>query len=194
MSQTETADLMLEIRRQIVHSAGIGSIPAVLTVGVPLVLLGFVAQIAFFLSIGLYLRYYHTWWIERIVYTFERRNVFLFKGAITWAIGAGATLFLFPHNAAFAALAVLAIADAASTIIGKRWGTHKLRLNEKKSLEGSLAFIAFGTVVLQFFVNPIMALAVAIIVSQVEMLPKVDDNITIPLSVAFLVSVFGSVV
>jgi len=194
MSLNWKSDFFLEVRRQILHVAGIGSIPAVLSVGLTPVIFGFTAQIIFFTALGVYITNRHTRWLEKIVYVFERRGGFPFAGALTWAIGAALTFLLFPRMAAFAGIAVLSFADATSTLVGKYRGAHKLPLNKEKSWEGSAAFFIIAVLVLQFFVDPALSIFIAIVVSQIEMLPKIDDNITIPLSVGFLVWVFGSVV
>ena len=45
----------------------------------------------------------------------------------------------------FLAVGVMAGGDGMADIVGRRFGKNKLPYNEKKSVEGSLAFIVFGS-------------------------------------------------
>ena len=63
---------------------------------------------------------------------------------------------------------------------------YKLPINKKKSWEGSTTFFLTSLLVLLFFLNPLRALIIAAIVTFVEMLPKAEDNITVPLSTGLL--------
>ena len=45
----------------------------------------------------------------------------------------------------FLAIGIMAGGDGMADIVGRRFGKHKLPYNEKKSVEGSLAFIVFGS-------------------------------------------------
>ena len=49
---------------------------------------------------------------------------------------------LFPLHLGVSGLAVLGLGDPAAAIIGRRWGKH--RFAHGRSVEGSLAFVAFG--------------------------------------------------
>ncbi len=92
------------------------------------------------------------------------------------------------------AVVVLAVADPAAAVIGRRWG--RTRLLHGRSLEGSLAFLISGTVAAWLVLtslypqlDPVGALwvcaaasfpaAVAEAVSR-----RIDDNLTIPLAAA----------
>lgn len=119
---------------------------------------------------------------------FERPKEFPLRGAITFYLGAFLAIILFQPNAAIPAIIVLAMSDSFSTLIGKFYGKHKLFINKNKSWEGSTAFFIPALVVLLFFVDPARALLVSLIATFVEMLPRLDDNITIPIAVGFLLS------
>ncbi len=58
-------------------------------------------------------------------------------------------LYLFPRTACIAAVLVLGIGDPAAAIIGRRWGNH--RLIGRKSVEGTLGFIAVAGLCLTAF-------------------------------------------
>ena len=184
-------DFWLEFRRQIVHVAGIGNVFAVMIVGLQLALLGLGAQIAFFVLASVFLTVLPKHRISKYAFKFERKKDYPFSGAIYWALGSMLVLFIFPQNAAFAGIAVLSIADAASTLFGKFKGKHKLPSNKTKTWEGSAAFFFTAAIVLQFFINPIWGIVIAGLVALVEMLPKVNDNLTIPISTAALVMLLG---
>jgi dolichol kinase len=185
------SDFWLEVRRQVVHVAGIGNIFAVMVFGLVPVLWGLVGQVAGFAVLSLYLLKHRKGLIAGIVYKFERKKEHPFSGAFYWALGVLLALLLFPQNAAFAGIAVLAISDAASTLIGKYKGRHDLPFNKSKSWEGSAAFFFTAALVLQFFINPVFGIVIAGIAAIVEMAPKVNDNVTVPVATAALVMLLG---
>jgi len=117
-----------------------------------------------------------------------RKNEFPMRGAITFLAGILFVVMLFPENMASAAIVVLAIGDSIATVIGVHFGKHKLLINKKKSLEGSLAFFASVVAILWFF-DPYKAVYVAIGVTLIEMLPLVDDNLTVPITTAVLLAI-----
>ncbi len=122
----------------------------------------------------------------------EKERGFLF-GATMLLFGIILVLLLFRSIEIFRAAAlVLIIGDSFSTIIGKAWGKHKIPYNRKKSIEGSFAFLllAFIGVLTQ------LPLQTAFLVSAfgmfIESLPlKLNDNLTIPLSVGLLLWTIG---
>jgi len=94
--------------------------------------------------------------------------------------------------ATMAAVAVLGIADPMAALVGRRWGRHPLRSG--RSLEGTLAFFASGTLASMAVLGALhtgpfgvlfglwaaagLAGALAELVSV-----KLDDNLTIPVAV-----------
>ena len=186
-----------ELRRQLVHASGIFIILSVIFLGktISMILVGLIFLV---LSIISYYRYKEMkiiWPLrflsklekhfETEVLKFERRGEFPLLGAITFFIGVLLSLLFFPEEIAIPAIAVLALADSASTLIGKEIGEHKLPINRKKSWEGSITFFIVTGIILTFFTNPFKALLIAVLVTFVEMIP-VDDNLTIPLTVGLL--------
>jgi len=89
---------------------------------------------------------------------------------------------------------VLGLADPAAALVGRRWGRH--RLANGRSLEGTLAFVAVGTVAatavlwalhpaLRFAVGAAMAFSGATLGGLVELASdRIDDNFSIPLAAA----------
>ncbi|MBU3896434.1 MAG: SEC59/DGK1/VTE5 family protein [Nanoarchaeota archaeon] len=118
--------------------------------------------------------------------TYERQGEY-FKGVVNYMLGVFLVTVLFPLNIAAACIAVLAAGDSFSTLVGKLYGKHPLPINHKKTWEGSIAFFVMAFTILWFF-DPTKAIYVALITMVVEMLPKLDDNLTIPLAVGILLS------
>ena len=94
-----------------------------------------------------------------------------------------------------AGLAVLGLGDPMAALIGRRWG--RTRLVNGRSLEGSLAFVFFGTIAAvlalslwyaELGAGPIVLLSVvaAVFGAVAELLTRrIDDNLAIPVVGAF---------
>ena len=127
-------------------------------------------------------------WLERRVLQLERPGELALRGALFFFMSSFIVFEFFPLKIAIASILVLAIADAASTLIGKTWGVHKLPVNRDKSWEGSVAFFVAATATLSMFMYPTSAALVALAAMLVEMIPKVDDNLTVPAAIALIIS------
>ena len=114
---------------------------------------------------------------------------------LSWIfIGALVVATLFDKYLASMAMAVLIFGDAFAALIGKNFGRIKLC---GKTLEGSMAFVALGTIVVclyQYYILPKIGLDVlfntkfllsAVVISAItELVAKqilIDDNFAIPL-------------
>src|SRR5438552_363040 len=66
---------------------------------------------------------------------------------VFYAVSVAILVLLFRHHLEFAAAgwALMAFGDGMATVIGLRWGIHRLPWSPRKSWEGLLAFVAFGT-------------------------------------------------
>lgn len=100
-------------------------------------------------------------------------------------LGALAAFLAFPVEVAVAAMLFVAVADPAASLVGERWGRHRVG---RKSVEGSLAFLgaALGVGLMLSGVGRgpgVAAVAVGATVAAIaELLPlPLDDNITVPL-------------
>ena len=120
--------------------------------------------------------------IEHQFKTVERRNALPFKGAIEFGLGCFLATILFSENIAIACIAVLAVSDSLSTLVGYYFGKHKLPINRKKTWEGSTAFFASSAFILSFFVSPLIAVVLGVITTAAEAFPHADDNISIPIA------------
>jgi dolichol kinase len=136
----------------------------------------------------------------KVAHPHERYRV----NSSTWYTSALALLALFaPLPAAEIAVIVLAFADPAAALVGRRHGRTRLRAG--RSLEGTLAFFAVGTLVslaVLFAFHPLafpamLALAAAAGVSGAlaELFStSLDDNFTIPVAVAAAVGLVARLV
>ncbi len=112
------------------------------------------------------------------------------SGASNVLIAALLCVLFFPKVIAINAIAILIISDTTSALIGRRFGRHRFFA---KSLEGSLAFFVSALLVIlvapkyeQLPLEYVMGFIAAAIGTVAEALPvKIDDNISIPLSVGF---------
>ena len=108
----------------------------------------------------------------------------------TWyLLGVMLAYALFPMRIAVLAVLVLAVADPAASVLGRLLGRRRLG---KGSVEGSLAFLAVATGILGPNVGWAAALAVALGVALVEVVPwGLDDNLTVPVAAAVLLWMVG---
>ena len=115
-----------------------------------------------------------------------KRNKFTLSGAFYVLCAALLCCFLFPKNICIIALSIMIVSDACAAIIGKCFGTRKIR--KQKSLEGCTAFFVSALVIMLLF-NPIfnvrdvsiIACMVATIAELFEDKLRLDDNLSIPL-------------
>lgn len=91
-------------------------------------------------------------------------------------------LAIFPKPFALAGILVLAWADPAANIVGRRWG--KIRLMEG-TVRGTAAFAAAAFLALLIFVPWKAAIVAAVVAALLEASPiPLDDNLIVPLTVA----------
>jgi len=112
----------------------------------------------------------------------EHRGI---TGATSLAAGFTLVVWIVPHPFAAAGILMAGLADAGAALVGRRFGRRRLRTG--KSLEGSFACFAIALAIALFFplIRPPLALAAALVIMLVEMLPiPVDDNVVLPLTAA----------
>ncbi|NUM25697.1 MAG: hypothetical protein HUU49_03700 [Candidatus Buchananbacteria bacterium] len=122
------------------------------------------------------------------------------QGAVNYFLVLLVLVLVFPFEVVAASWGILALGDGMATLVGKNFKTQELAWNRNKSYIGSVAFILFGTVgayVLLRWMSPdlttLFVLGVsfkaATVSAIVESLPwKIDDNISVPLVSAVVVS------
>lgn len=110
------------------------------------------------------------------------------NGASYVLIAAVLSVFIFPKIIAITSFSILILADSSAALIGRRFGRRRFFA---KSLEGSLAFLAAGIMVVLLapkavyaFEEYILGVFAAVVGAVVEALSiNIDDNLTIPLCV-----------
>jgi phytol kinase len=183
-------DIMDEMLRKVVHFfLGLGIAIAIPLFDRQMVLAAFVIAIfvGFIISDALS-RGYTIPLISRVIALLERKDVLPGKGTLYFAIGVFFCLVFFPLAVVVPAVICLAVLDGVATIIGVRFGRH--RIWKGKSLEGTLAGIGATIVALVILtsLSPFLILTAAVIAGIVELLTPVDDNLVIPVSVCIVLT------
>lgn len=109
-----------------------------------------------------------------------------YTGAIMFMLAVGLTFLVFPEKAAILAVLVVSISDSLSALVGIHLGETKLPHNHDKSLEGSSAFFLTAMLIALLFTSPVNSLVIAMGGSLAESLPSIDDNFSVPITVAVL--------
>jgi dolichol kinase len=110
----------------------------------------------------------------------------------TWyALGVLVVLSLFPYPAAISAILVLALADPVASYAGRRWGRIAFLGG---SLEGTLIFTLVALALLLPRHPPLIAVVTALCSAVVERVSwPFDDNFTVPVATAAMLTVLGAV-
>lgn len=99
-----------------------------------------------------------------------------------YVLGVFLAVLVFSREPAAAGTLVLALADPAASLVGRRWGRRSVGHG---SVEGSSVFFGVAWLALVPLVGPVPALAAAAAATVVEPLPwPLDDNLTVPLVTA----------
>lgn len=113
-------------------------------------------------------------------------------GPVTLIFGAILSLLFFPPIIASTVIMIVAFADTAATIVGRRMGNHRIFYNKKKSWEGTIAawIVAFLCGLIYLPIS--YALLAASFSSIIESLPlKSLDNLLVPISTGILLMCLG---
>ncbi len=113
----------------------------------------------------------------------ERRSDIYGFGALTLAFGT-MLILSFATEAIYAVffLIILFFSDSAATIFGIKFNRLKLPYNRRKTLSGTFAFFAIGSIFGYLLLGPI-AILISFVLAVVESLPiKMDDNITLSIA------------
>jgi len=124
---------------------------------------------------------------SRMLYRFERKNTYFGSGAIWLALGALLSMgFIFSRNFLIAVLAAIFIGDPLATIVGVKFGKHRIFYNREKSVEGSFAYFVAVLAVAYPFIG-LYALPIALIAAFVESWGiEIDDNLMVPIILSIL--------
>lgn len=195
-----------EVGRQIIHATGIILVYFLFVLGRDLTLIissltaAFLFLISFYAGIRREIKKkipFRVKVLEQIedaffdaVDSLERKSIFPYFGAFTFYLSSTIVMFFFPLKIAMVAIAVLAMQDSFSTLIGAHFGKHKIFYSKIKSWEGTFAGFLAAFLVCLILTDPFRAFTASLVGSLVETLPvKLDDNISIPIAVAIILSV-----
>ncbi len=179
----------LELRRQVAHL--LTGVTIVLLLKLQLLneqLLFGILMIGGMLSI--LVRFYRIPVIDKVLLFFERPEdlkKFPGKGSFFFVLGSLLALQFFQHDIALAAISIMAVGDAITTVVGTYFGKIKNPLNPNKHLEGTLIAIIVSTFAAFFFVSFPVAffgsvagmIFESITVRYISQI--IDDNVIIPL-------------
>lgn len=121
----------------------------------------------------------------------RRQDRLLLNGASYVLISACITIAVFPKLIAVTAFAILIISDISAAIIGRRYGAHRFL---DKTLEGTLAFFGSALIVvgvigslyqlpILYYVIASSAAGVGALAENLSIRLRVDDNVSIPMSI-----------
>lgn len=183
--------MKVEIPRQALHLIG-GLILAgamfFLEVKDVQILMAVLLGIGIFLSQGMQKKLIKSKFLAKMIKVTERKGTFMLgQPAITFALGILLVSLLFPVKMTIiGATLVVAVGDAFSTLIGKRFG--KIKTIRTMTLEGTVAGIIFATIALY----PFFPLQKAFITAAIAMLSEyfpLDDNVVIPIVAAAVLTI-----
>ncbi len=138
----------------------------------------------------------NAWALERMGTLIRPGEAGTISGSPAYIVGVALTLFLFDLPVATAAVLFLVFGDVSATLVGESWGKTKFR---GKSAEGTAAFVVAGLLAgaaPHLFglgvALPILAAGVATAAVVEVMMPLgLNDNLSIPLSAAAVMTLLG---
>ena len=130
----------------------------------------------------------------QILRSHEHPGNFTLNGASWVLISVSICVFVFPKIITLTGLSILILSDISAALIGRKYGKHPLF---DKSIEGTIAFAVSAIVIVfiigsiyhtpwTFFVVGIIASIIGAIVEAASHVLKVDDNMSIPFSIGFI--------
>ena len=185
---------MREIVRQLIHLCfGLGIAALVLFFDHALVIAvlatGFLVGLVL---VDLILRGYRIPIVSPLVQYGDRCDPLPGKGAFFFGVSTLACTILFPVSIVVPALVALAVLDSVTTIVGIRFGRH--RIHNGKSWEGTLSGIAVTLLLLLPLLSLPGALSAAVVAGLIELFSPVDDNLVLPVGVCILLTLVPSLV
>ena len=187
----ETVIVMREFGRKLIHIiSGIVILFALgylgkdtfISFGMPLLLVGLI-------TIQFEIQKFRLPVFSTIFSLFERRGVMPGKGAIWYAVGVMISIAFLPNPLMTMVIIALTVGDGFATLLG-RYGKFRNPFNPKKTIEGSLWFIASSLVVLNFFFGvSLLSFSFFVVAAVIESFSlHIDDNLRIALlGLCFLV-------
>jgi len=177
-----------EILRQLIHASGIFILVLSIFLKPEALILLCLIMVVMAEMIFVLDKYHHIPLLSTILSKCKRKDDE--RGFLYFFIGIIVTLYIFSFNMAIASAGILMLllGDSASTLVGRRFGRHKLPFNKLKSFEGSFAFLVVGFLS-SLLLLPIFPSVIGAIVGTItEAYSPIDDNITVPIISALTIS------
>jgi dolichol kinase len=135
----------------------------------------------------------------RMLRSHEVKKVYVLNGASWVVISAVICIWIFPKFITVTSFTILIISDLTAALLGRKYGRHPFL---DKSLEGTLAFMfsAFAVITIYgiiflapwtYFIFGYLASIVGGIMEASSAKLKMDDNLTIPVSIGLVLWVGG---
>ncbi len=201
-----TIDYKAEVLRKSIHLLSI-SIAVVyyfvtrelaLTILIPLTILSLILDLARYFSPAYKKFLYSIVGFMLREHEINSKKIIL-SGATYVLIAALVTVLFFPKAFVLLGIAVLIFGDIFAALIGRKFGRHKFLF---KSLEGTLSFFIFGSLImlvtpkiegsLTEYIIGFAAVAVAAIIENVSY-GWADDNLTVPIAVCITMAILYSI-
>ena len=178
-----------EILRQLIHASGIFILILGIFLNPQVLILLCIIMLVFAEMVFILDKHYYIPIFSTILSVCKRRDDE--RGFLYFFIGIIATLYIFSFNMAIAdsGILMLIIGDSASTIVGRRFGRHKLPFKDLKSFEGSIAFLVVGFLSALTLLPLLPALIGALVGAITEAYSPIDDNIPVPIISALAMTV-----
>lgn len=127
----------------------------------------------------------------------EKKGTGIFNGATWVLISASICVIFFPKIIAITSFTILIISDVCAALIGRKFGKHKFY---NKSIEGTTSFIISAIIIVliyfeifklpsSYLITGIAGAIVGGIIEAISKVIKIDDNLSIPISVGIVMVV-----
>lgn len=179
-----------EVWRQFIHASGVFIVILGMFIKPEILILLCIGLVVFAEALFRVDKYHHVPLLSTVLRTCKRDDDE--KGFIYFFLGILITIYIFKFNMAIANAAVLILlfGDSVSTLAGRKFGRHTLPLQDQKTFEGSLAFLAVGFLLAVTQVPPAAALIGAFFGMLTEAYSPIDDNIPVPIVSATAITIF----
>lgn len=126
-----------------------------------------------------------SWVSSLVIRRQERRRMAM--GPLTLGLGMLVALACFPRAVALACILMGVVADSMAAVVGERWGHVRWPYNRRKTVAGTLVFLAGAFACAVVYLPPPEALLIAAVGAFLESLPMQDwDNFLAPVGAGFL--------
>jgi len=147
-----------------------------------------------------FIRLYLYKYFRKMLRSHETQDKLILNGASWVLISATLCVLIFPKLLMVVSFTILIISDILAALIGRKYGKHPIFIG--KSLEGTAAFIVSAIVVVfiygilfaaswTFFVAGTIAAVLGGLIEAVSPILKIDDNLSIPVGIGFILWVLG---